>query len=778
MATVNLSNIKLNWRGDYSAATTYTKNDAVFFQGSSFSAKTTALGQAPLTSPGLADGTRITVTVVGSKYRLTAAGVGTGDTPNLTLVRGRTYYFDFSAVPTSHSFALRLGVTNSTDTVMGASPNRVDVGFDTSSIEYTATYAKQVFSTANKVITYTVPFADSAAYSTLYYVSVDNTSNFGTITLIDPSYVEVNSAFWSVIARDSESFTTTRGDLVFRNAGDTTRLPAGVHNQILTTQGSSADPTWTDQTGREHNIVQMSTISPLPFGTEQTTSANLITRRGRMHGWGPSFWVMPDRRSAKSSGWNRQNGLGFHHYPDTLNTTTYPGQRWSTPQYVQFFEKFADDERINYITRWSSGACIVTNRGRVYFTGYNGYGQFGFGDTNNRMIFTRNAFFGDTEGRTVVDIQHTRSFSGSDGNNGAILCLTAEGELWGAGYNAWRVLGQNDTTNRSVFTRIGESTINRLGYACVGFAFSQAEAYGSNVIAWNSNNEYYGWGDNQSGELGFTNQNAVAVPTRMSQFESVITVGSTPVDVIMNRSNTTTSTTRYTNAILMSDGHIYTSGRSNHGQLGTNVAASTDSFIWARVNRPAGKTFTRLVAAGGESATLYGLTSDGFLYAWGLNNYRQIGDNSTTNRLEPTLCSNLPAGIQGTITNVWAQGDNSYTTVWCATSAGRYFSWGWYGSGSITHSQRPNQDPWETGSEPFEITTNLPYAGVGLVDVHPLWVSSSSQAWFLRYSNGEVFACGYNDYEGWNPAGGDSTGYATQTAYRFNYPRLLTNIYF
>lgn len=135
MATVNLSNIKLNWRGDYSATTTYTKNDAVFFQGSSFSAKTTALGQAPLTSPGLADGTRITVTVVGSKYRLTAAGVGTGDTPNLTLVRGRTYYFDFSAVPTSQSFALRLGVTNSTDTVMGASPNRVDVGFDTSSIE-------------------------------------------------------------------------------------------------------------------------------------------------------------------------------------------------------------------------------------------------------------------------------------------------------------------------------------------------------------------------------------------------------------------------------------------------------------------------------------------------------------------------------------------------------------------------------------------------------------------------------------------------------------------
>ncbi|MFN9960577.1 MAG: hypothetical protein ACK55I_46440, partial [bacterium] len=304
---------------------------------------------------------------------------------------------------------------------------------------------------------------------------------------------------------------------------------------------------------------------------------------------------MPDRRSAKSSGWNRQNGLGFHHYPDTLNTTTYPGLRWSTPQYVQFFEKFADDERLNYITRWSSGACVVTNRGRVYFTGYNGYGQFGFGDTNNRMIFTRNAFFGDTEGRTVVDIQHTRSFSGSDGNNGAILCLTAEGELWGAGYNAWRVLGQNDTTNRSVFTRIGESTINRLGYACVGFAFSQAEAYGSNVIAWNSNNEYYGWGDNQSGELGFTNQNAVAVPTRMSQFESVITVGSTPVDVIMNRSNTTTAATRYTNAILMSDGHIYTSGRSNHGQLGTNVAASTDSFIWARVNRPAGKTFTRLV---------------------------------------------------------------------------------------------------------------------------------------------------------------------------------------
>lgn len=776
MATVNLSNIKLNWRGDYSATSTYTKNDAVFFQGSSFSSKATALGQAPLTNPGLADGTRIVVTVVNNKYRLAATGVGTGDTPSLTLTRGRTYYFDFSAVPTTHSLALRLGTTNSTATVVGASPNRVDVGLDTSSIEFTANYARLPFSTQNKVITYTVPFADATAYTTLFYVSVDNTTNFGTITLIEPTYLEVNSTFWSTIARDSESFLTTRGDIVEHSTSGVDRLAAGEHNQLLTTLGTSSDPTWSNQTGRPHNILPMTSIT-LPFGTEQSTPANLITRRGRMHGWGPSFWVMPDRRSVKSAGFQRQNVLGYAHYPDTLNTSTWPGPRYSTPQYVQFFEKFADDERINYVTRWHSGACIVTNRGRVYFTGYNGYGQFGFGDSNNRMIFTRNAFFGDIEGRTVVDLQHTRCFSGSDGNLTTIFCLTAEGELWVCGYNGWQVLGQNDSTNRPVFTRVGETTINRLGYTCVGYAYSQAEAYGSNCIAWNSNNEYYGWGNNQSGDLGFTNQNAVAVPTRMSQFESVITVGSTPVDVIMNRSNTTTAGTRYTNAILMSDGHIYTCGRSNHGQLGTNVAASTDSFVWARVNRPAGKTFTRLAAAGGESATLYGLTSDGFLYAWGFNGYRQIGDNSTTNRLEPTLCSNLPAGVQGTITNVWTQGDNSYTTTWCVTSTGRYFSWGWYGSGSLTQSQRPNQDLWETGSEPLEITNMLPYQGVGLVDVHPLYVNSSLQAWFLRYSNGEIFAVGYNDYEGWNPAGGDSTNYSVQTGYRFNYPRLLTNIY-
>lgn len=43
--------------------------------------------------------------------------------------------------------------------------------------------------------------------------------------------------------------TTARGDVLFRGATTWSRLPAGTAGQVLTTQGTAADPTWTTPSG-------------------------------------------------------------------------------------------------------------------------------------------------------------------------------------------------------------------------------------------------------------------------------------------------------------------------------------------------------------------------------------------------------------------------------------------------------------------------------------------------------------------------------------------------
>jgi hypothetical protein len=191
---------------------------------------------------------------------------------------------------------------------------------------------------------------------------------------------------------------------------------------------------------------------------------------------------------------------------------------------------------------------------------------------------------------------------------------------------------------------------------------------------------------------------------------------------------------------------------------------------------PAGKTFAKIYCSGGDAGAFYGLTTDGYLYAWGYNGYQNLCDGTTTNRLEPVLCTGINA-IQGTITKFmtagWGAGGQSF--CWAQSSTGKVWSWGWVNYGAVCQNQTLWTTSYQSTNSPKEITTNLPYQGQGLMNFAPCW-----SAWgggyttlYLEYSNGEVFVVGYSqgtetpgDYRG---DGGNTNASA------INYPRLVTN---
>ena len=69
---------------------------------------------------------------------------------------------------------------------------------------------------------------------------------------VDPLTFVIDTTDITLTAEDASTFstfdvlapTTTRGDLIFRNATTNARLPAGAAGRFLQTQGASADPTW------------------------------------------------------------------------------------------------------------------------------------------------------------------------------------------------------------------------------------------------------------------------------------------------------------------------------------------------------------------------------------------------------------------------------------------------------------------------------------------------------------------------------------------------------
>jgi len=573
---------------------------------------------------------------------------------------------------------------------------------------------------------------------------------------------------WNVAAQGSTSVTTTRGDIVFRGASGLERLPAGADNTVLTSRGPGRDPQWTDKPGRYFQSAYTGTsilLDPAVYPGSQDLdrySGVHMNNRGANPGEGPTYVISPDRKSIKAFGYNWQGVLGYNHMSDFYSASTYPGARQSTPQYCQFVNTAStngsyldDDEFFDYVRRGANMAFVVTTKGKLFATGQNNYGQLGTTDTTNRFIFTQIQFFGPGTGKTVRDVRVMRRYSGSDGTTSSNFVLTQEGELYGTGYNAQGQLGQGDTTNRSSWTRIGASTLNGSGATVVGFGWSgeaNGPAYNNDVIAWNSNYQVWGWGRNYSYGLGLndssTQQNS---PVRMSAFETLANISSasgiTIKQVMQPRSDTTTVGSRQTTMILTTAGQLYSTGRSNQGQLGIGGADSQDSQIYQLVTRPNGKVWEQVWAEGGVNSTYYALTTDKLLYSWGYNGYGQLGFPDTTNRQTPTLITGMPTNFQGNITGVWVMGDTGYVTIFVrALISGkqRWCSFGYSNYGSILHSDRYIPEMWNTTNYAREITGFMPNQGEGVLDFK-MWNSSSNCAAMIMMDDGRLFWIGYRD---------------------------------
>jgi alpha-tubulin suppressor-like RCC1 family protein len=95
------------------------------------------------------------------------------------------------------------------------------------------------------------------------------------------------------------------------------------------------------------------------------------------------------------------------------------------------------------------------------------------------------------------------------------------------------------------------------------------------------------------------------------------------------------------NNLAIAGGIAYAWGPNNFGQLGTNSTAPSSSPVTV----VGGITNWSQVSAGQHHSL--GLTDTGVLYAWGRNNYGKLGDGTTNNRSSPVT-------VIGGLTN-WSQ---------------------------------------------------------------------------------------------------------------------------
>lgn len=352
--------------------------------------------------------------------------------------------------------------------------------------------------------------------------------------------------------------------------------------------------------------------------------------------------------------------------------------------------------------RLASGAAgqrpAATAPGTLRSWGFNDAGQLGNGNTQSRdhPVTVRLP-----KGAKVTSVRGGDDFALAATSTGAVLA-------WGLNYAG--ELGDGSFTSSLTPVKVRLPAGTKVTAVRAGDAFGLALTSSGRVLA---------WGANTSGQLGNGSTSASTRPVQVklgagvkakaiavgNSFAMALTttghvlawgqnqlgtlgIGSTANHHLPVRVKLPAGVTA--EAIAAGDQHglavttagVFAWGSNNFGQLG--LGDMTRRLRPARVTLPpALRSAGKITALSAGFDQTLALTSKGLLLAWGGNDSGELGDDSTVGS-DVAVKVRLPAGTK--VTSVSAGNDSSYAL----TAAGRVLAWGNGGSGGLGNGQTQN----------------------------------------------------------------------------------------
>jgi alpha-tubulin suppressor-like RCC1 family protein len=211
--------------------------------------------------------------------------------------------------------------------------------------------------------------------------------------------------------------------------------------------------------------------------------------------------------------------------------------------------------------------------------------------------------------------------------SGAVMSevLKTDGTVWGMGRGSDGEMGnsQSNATN-NVPTQANISGV-------VSIAAGQYTVY-----AVKNDGTVWAWGFNGYGQVGDNSGRPnVLSPAQVVGLNNVVQV----------------SSERFTGIALKNDGTVWTWGEDSSGDLGNNTQCSPNSGcegspVPVQVHGPGNAGFlTGIVAIAGGGEHSVALRSDGTVWAWGSDNYGELGDANSPNAAKTPVQMLSPDGV-------------------------------------------------------------------------------------------------------------------------------------
>ena len=316
----------------------------------------------------------------------------------------------------------------------------------------------------------------------------------------------------------------------------------------------------------------------------------------------------------------------------------------------------------------------------------------------------------------------------SSGTNNFSLAVGSDGNAYAWGLNNYGQLGNGNTSNRNT-----PIIVKKPAGVSTDFTYVQVSAGTDHSLAVGSDGYAYAWGNNNNGQLGNnTSGGYSATPVRVCD-------PSTGSNVDTGLKAIQVSAGRLFSLAIDQDGNTWAWGNNDNGQLGNENTRGTNTPQSVLLDPKHASTVLKAVQVSAGDFHSLAIDQDGNTWAWGRNDYGQLGNGkiSGTNAnptpssvlLDPKHASTVLKAVQvsagGSLSlaidqdgNTWAWGHNDF---------------GQLGNGSTSDLRNPV--PGSVLRNPKDTSTVLKAVQVSAGWAHSLAVDTDGNAWAWGQNN-------------------------------------------
>ena len=405
-----------------------------------------------------------------------------------------------------------------------------------------------------------------------------------------------------------------------------------------------------------------------------------------------------------------------------LNTSGQLGDGTSSNTTIRVPTKVGTENNWKNVTAGIGYSLGVKKNGTLWGWGVNSHGTLGDGSIINKLV------------QVQIGIENNwKSVSASTASFG----LKNDGTLWAWGNNNSGQLGDGTFVDKILPIQIIENN-----------KFKSVSTAGPSSFAITTNGNLLAWGNNSNGQLGLGVQyNIVNIPTRVGKSDewNFIAAGDGHVLAIMENSsiyswginrygelgikifgdktapvriekNSTfleVTTGQGSTGLLKSDGTVWTCGQTSGNNVipfnlgGIGPISYNSSFV-----KLENLNDVKTIASGFTHS--FAIKNDGTLWAWGYNNYGQLGDGTVNNSKVALLI--------GSSNNWKSIGAGLYYSVGIKND-GTLWSWGNNNSGQLGNGTRVSKQ------QPVQIGNEKNWKSISAGNSHVLAIKNDGSLW-------------------------------------------------